>query len=179
MGKRKKKTYQPLDVKPSEQPDSPNGTKYFSVSLLNLLTKGEIITLEVLYILTHSLKPFPEEISQSESQLVYYHDSATILSPYAIKQQTTYIKTPSTKVESYTKVDPTNRVDKELKYGPYDDQPPYSYSPIIIHCENNNPFSVVEELVREVEISHWGSIQITEHYKLVHAGARHKGIFSR
>ncbi|KAF9594713.1 hypothetical protein IFM89_034696 [Coptis chinensis] len=41
------------------------------------------------------------------------------------------------------------------------------------------PFAVVQELLREVEISHWGSVQVTEHYKLVHAGARHKGIFSR
>ncbi|RVW84349.1 Dolichyl-diphosphooligosaccharide--protein glycosyltransferase subunit 1B [Vitis vinifera] len=179
VGKRKKKTYQPLDVNPSEQPDSPNGTKYFSVSLLKPLGKGESVTLEVFYILTHSLEPFPVEISQSESQLVYYRDSAIILSPYAIKQQTTYIKTPGTKVESYTRVDPTIHAGKELKYGPYDEQPPYSYSPIVIHFENNNPFAVVEELVREVEISHWGSIQITEHYKLVHAGARHKGIFSR
>ncbi|KAF9596640.1 hypothetical protein IFM89_012763 [Coptis chinensis] len=42
-----------------------------------------------------------------------------------------------------------------------------------------SPFAVVQELLREVEISHWGSVQVTEHYKLVHAGARHKGIFSR
>lgn len=179
MGKRKKKTYQPLDVNPSEQSESPNETKYLSVSLLNPLAKGESVTLEVLYVLTHSLEPFPAEISQSESQLVYFRDSAIILSPYAIKQQTTYIKMPSTKVESYTRVDPLKRANKELEYGPYYDQPPYSYSPIIIHFENNNPFVVVEELVREVEISHWGSIQITENYKLVHAGARHKGIFSR
>ncbi len=179
VGKRKKKSYLPLDVNPTELPDAPNGTKYFSISLLNPLGTGESATLEVLYILTHSLEPFPAEISQSESQLVYYRDSAIILSPYHIKQQTTFFKTPSTKLESFTKVEPTNRACTELKYGPYENHPPYSFSPIIVHFENNNPFAVVEELVREVEISHWGSIQITEHYKLKHAGARHKGVFSR
>lgn len=179
VGKRKKKSYLPLDVNPTELPDAPNGTKYFSISLLNPLGTGESATLEVLYILTHSLEPFPAEISQSESQLVYYRDSAIILSPYHIKQQTTFFKTPSTKLESFTKVEPTNRAGTELKYGPYENHPPYSFSPIIVHFENNNPFAVVEELVREVEISHWGSIQITEHYKLKHAGARHKGVFSR
>ncbi|KAF8395233.1 hypothetical protein HHK36_019175 [Tetracentron sinense] len=179
VGKRKKKNYVPLDVNPTELPDGPNGTQFFSISLLNPLNTGESITLEVLLILTHSLEPFPREISQSESQLVYYHDSAIILSPYHIKEQTTYIKTPSTKVESFTTVEPTNRLGTELKYGQYDGRPPYSFSPIIVHFENNHPFAVVEELVREVEISHWGSIQITEHYKLVHGGARHKGIFSR
>ncbi|XP_048326357.1 dolichyl-diphosphooligosaccharide--protein glycosyltransferase subunit 1B [Ziziphus jujuba] len=178
-GKRKKKTYLPLDVNPTEVPDAPNETKYFSVSLLNPLNKGETATLEVLYILTHSLEPFPAEISQSESQLVYYRDSAEVLSPYYIKQQTTFIRIPSSKIESFTKVEPTNRASTELKYGPYNDRAPYSFSPILVHFENNNPFAVVEELVREVEISHWGSIQVREHYSLVHAGARHKGVFSR
>ncbi|KAL4621464.1 hypothetical protein ACB092_06G229600 [Castanea dentata] len=179
VGKRKKKSYLPLEVNPTELPDAPNGTKYFSVSLVNPLSAGETLTIEVLYILTHSLEPFPVEISQSESQLVYYHDSAIILSPYDIKKQTTFLKTPSTKLESFTKVEPTNRAGTELKYGPYENQSPHSFSPIIVHFENNNPFAVVEELVREVEISHWGNLQITEHYKLMHAGARHKGVFSR
>ncbi|KAL6980346.1 Dolichyl-diphosphooligosaccharide--protein glycosyltransferase subunit 1B [Sarracenia purpurea var. burkii] len=179
VGKKKKKSYSPLDVKPTEVPEAPNRTKYFSISLLNQLSVGGSVTLEVFYILTRSLEPFPLEISQSESQLVYYHDSAIILSPYHIRQQITFIKTPSTKVESFTRVEPTDLADTEIKYGPYEDRPPYSFSPIIVHFENNNPFAVVEELVREVEISHWGSLQITERYKLVHAGARHKGVFSR
>ncbi|KAG5075393.1 hypothetical protein JHK84_056624 [Glycine max] len=178
-GKRKKKTYVPLDVKSAELPDGPNGTKFFSITLLTPLSKGETTTLEVLYILTHSLEPFPVEISQSESQLVYFRDSAILLSPYHVKQQTTFIKTPSTRVESFTVMDPTKRAGTELKYGPYENHPPYSYSPVLIHFENNNAFAVVEELEREIEISHWGSIQVTERYSLVHAGARHKGVFSR
>ena len=178
-GKKKKKTYLPLDVKPTEQPDAPNDTGYFLVSFATPLTPGETVTLEVLYILTHSLEPFPSEIAQSESQLVYYRDSAVILSPYHIKQQTTFFKTPSARVESFTSVDPANRAGKEIKYGPYEDRAPYSYAPVIVHFENNSPFAVVEELVREIEISHWGSLQITENYRLTHGGARHKGVFSR
>ncbi|KAK7279643.1 hypothetical protein RJT34_24699 [Clitoria ternatea] len=178
-GKRKKKTYVPLDVKSAELLDGPNGTKFFSITLLTPLSKGETTTLEVLYILTHSLEPFPAEISQSESQLVYFRDSAILLSPYHVKQQTTFIKTPSTRVESFTVVEPTKRAGTELKYGPYENRPPYSYSPVLVHFENNNPFAVVEELEREIEISHWGNLQVTERYSLVHAGARHKGVFSR
>ncbi|XP_058094499.1 dolichyl-diphosphooligosaccharide--protein glycosyltransferase subunit 1B isoform X2 [Magnolia sinica] len=178
-GKRKKRTIVPLDVNPTELPDTPNGAQLFSVSLQKPLNTGETVTLEVLLILTHSLEPFPTEIGQSDSQLVYYRDSAIILSPYNIIEQTTYVKTPSTKLESYTRVDPTNRAGTELKYGRYDDRSPYSFSPIIVHFENNHPFAVVEELERELEVSHWGSLQITERYKLVHAGAKHKGVFSR
>ncbi|KMT17367.1 hypothetical protein BVRB_2g038230 [Beta vulgaris subsp. vulgaris] len=177
-GKKKRKTYTSLDINP-KLPDGPNGTKYFSITLLNPMKAGEAVTLEVLYILTQSLEPFPSEISQSESQLVYYRDSAIILSPYPIEQQTTFIRTSNTRVESFTNVEPTNRAGLELKYGPYNDQPPHSFSPIIVHFENNNPFIVVEELVREIEISHWGSVQVREHYKLAHAGARLKGAFSR
>lgn len=117
-GKRKKKTYVPLDVKSAELPDGPNGTKFFSITLLTPLSKGETTTLEVLYILTHSLEPFPVEISQSESQLVYFRDSAILLSPYHVKQQTTFIKTPSTRVESFTVMDPTKRAGTgEYEYG--------------------------------------------------------------
>lgn len=147
--------------------------------MLKPLNTGEATNLEVLLVLTHSLEPFPTEIGQSESQLVYYRDSAFILSPYHIREQATYLKTPNTKVESYTVVNPTSVAGTEIKYGRYDNHPPYSYSPILVHFENNHPFGVVEELVRQVEVSHWGSLQITEHYKLVHAGAKHKGIFSR
>ncbi|KAJ8540240.1 hypothetical protein K7X08_030159 [Anisodus acutangulus] len=173
--KKKNKSYLPLDVKPTDLPDGPNGTKYYLIHLLKPLGKGEAISLEVLYMLTHSLEPFPEEISLSEPQLVYYRDSAKFLSPYPIKQQATFLKTPTSRVESFTRVVPADRANTELRYGPYEEQPPYSYSPVIVHFENNNVFAVVEELVREIEISHWGSIQVTEHYKLVHAGARHKG----
>ncbi|KAG9445615.1 hypothetical protein H6P81_011743 [Aristolochia fimbriata] len=178
-GKRKKKTHVELSINPTESPNAPNGAKLFSISLLKPLKSGESATLEVLLILTHSLEPFPAEIGQSESQLVYYRDSALMLSPYHVKEQTTYIKTPTTKVESFTRVDPTVRSGTEIKYGRFAEQPPYSFSPIVVHFENNHPFAVVEELVREVEVSHWGSLQITEHYRLVHAGARHAGGFSR
>lgn len=178
-GKRKKKTYVPLSVNPTELPNTPNGAKLFSISLHNPLKSGEKAVIEILYVLTHSLEPFPAEIGQSESQYVYYRDSAVLLSPYHVAEQITFIKTPNNKVESYTTVDPTQRAGMEIKYGHYHDHPPYSFSPIIVHFENNNPFAVVEELVRVVEISHWGSLQITEHYKLKHAGARHKGVFSR
>ncbi|PWA67104.1 ribophorin I [Artemisia annua] len=178
-GKKKKKTLHTLDAKPSDQADGPNGAKFFSISLRNPLSTGGSVSIEVSYILTQSLEPFPVEISQSEPQLVLFRDSSSILSPYPIKQQTTVIRTPSTRVESFTRVEPSSQLRTELKYGPYENKPAFSYTPILVHFENNNPFAVVEELVREIEISHWGNLQITEHYTLVHNGARHKGGFSR
>uniref|UniRef100_A0A0A9CWS0 Dolichyl-diphosphooligosaccharide--protein glycosyltransferase subunit 1 n=1 Tax=Arundo donax TaxID=35708 RepID=A0A0A9CWS0_ARUDO len=178
-GKRKKKTYLPLSVEASDLAATPNGARLYSVLLGTPLKPAEATTLEVLYVLTHSLEPFPAEISQSESQLVYYRDSAVLLSPYHVLEQVTYIKMPSNRIESFTRMDPTNRAGTEVKYGTYNNQVPNSYLPILVHYENNRPFAIVEELVRKVEISHWGNIQITEQYKLKHGGARHKGVFSR
>lgn len=178
-GKRKKKAYVPLSVKASDLASAPNGARLYSVFLSSPLKPAEVTTLEVFYVLTHSLEPFPAEISQSESQLVYYRDSAVLLSPYHVLEQVTYIKMPSNRVESFTRVDPTSRVGTEVKYGTYYNQLPNSYLPILVHYENNRPFAIVEELVRKMEISHWGNLQITEQYKLKHGGARHKGVFSR
>jgi len=179
-GKRKKKTYVPLSVEASDLASTAlNGSRLYSVLLGAPLKPGETTTLEVLYVLTHTLEPFPAEISQSESELVYFRDSAVLLSPYHVLEQVTYIKTPNNRIEFFTRVDPTSRAGTELKYGTYKNQVPNSYLPILVHYENNHPFAVVEELVRKVEISHWGNVQITEHYKLRHGGARHKGVFSR
>ncbi|KAL6844278.1 hypothetical protein ACP4OV_025951 [Aristida adscensionis] len=178
-GKRKKKAYVPLSVEASDLTATPNGARLYSVLLSTPLKPGEATTLEVFYVLTHSLEPFPAEIGQSESQLVYYRDSAVLLSPYHVLEQVTYIKMPTNRIESFTRVDPTTRSGTEVKYGTYNNQMPNTYLPILVHFENNHPFAVVEELVRKVEISHWGNIQITEQYKLKHGGARHKGVFSR
>ncbi|EPS62688.1 hypothetical protein M569_12100, partial [Genlisea aurea] len=176
--KKKKTSYVPLAVNPAKR-EAPNDTKFYAVTLLKPLERSESTTLEILYVLTHSLEPFPAEISQSESQMVYYQDSAVILSPYHIKHQATLLKTPSKKIESFTRVEPSRASGSEITYGPFEDRAPFSYSPIISHFENNSPFAFVEELEREIEISHWGSISVTEHYKLANAGAKHKGIFSR
>ncbi|XP_062227289.1 dolichyl-diphosphooligosaccharide--protein glycosyltransferase subunit 1B [Phragmites australis] len=178
-GKHKKKAYIPLLVEASDLAATPNGARLYSVLLGTPLKPGEATTLKVLYVLTHSLEPFPAEISQSESQLVYYRDSAVLLSPYHVLEQVNYIKMPSNRIESFTRVDPTSRAGTEVKYGTYNNQMPNSYLPILVHYENNRPFAIIEELVRKVEISHWGNVQITEQYKLKHGGARHKGVFSR
>uniref|UniRef100_A0A3B6JMS5 Dolichyl-diphosphooligosaccharide--protein glycosyltransferase subunit 1 n=1 Tax=Triticum aestivum TaxID=4565 RepID=A0A3B6JMS5_WHEAT len=114
-----------------------------------------------------------------KGKILHLDDSSHYLSPYPVKVQTLSIRLPGGRVESYTKYGNTKLVDSELKYGPYEDVPPFSYNPIIVHFENNNPFAVAKELIREIEISHWGNVQITEHYNIVHGGARLKGEFSR
>uniref|UniRef100_A0A0D9WEV0 Dolichyl-diphosphooligosaccharide--protein glycosyltransferase subunit 1 n=1 Tax=Leersia perrieri TaxID=77586 RepID=A0A0D9WEV0_9ORYZ len=152
---------------------------FFSASLSKALEERKTLHLDVLTVFTHSVQPFPEEITQAESQLVVYQDSAQYLSPYPVKVQTLSIRLPGGRVESYTKYPNAKLSDSELKYGPYEDLPPFSYSPMVVHFENNNPFAVAKEVIREIEISHWGNVQITEHYNIAHGGAKLKGEFSR
>lgn len=165
-----------VNVQPEALP--PNLTSY-SVSFPNELKQGELFTLEVLSVFTHLLEPFPEEISQADDQLVLFQDSAVYLSPYEVLAQSLTLKMPSQRVESYTKLQNSKLVDSEIRYGPYENVKSFSYNPIVVHYENNQPFAVAQELLREIEISHWGSVKVVEHYTLVHGGARTKGGFSR
>lgn len=159
--------------------DIPSSLATYSVTLPKGLGKGESLTLDILTVFTHILQPFPEKITQADIQLLLFQESAQYLSPYPMKVQSLNVKLPEARIESYTKLENTKLQGSELKYGPYENLPPFSYLPIVIHFENNQPFAVAKELVREIEISHWGNVQITEHYNLVHGGAQSKGEFSR
>lgn len=49
----------------------------------------------------------------------------------------------------------------------------------MIHYENNAPFLTITNLLRVIEVSHWGNIAIEETIDLLHTGAILKGPFSR
>ena len=166
----------PLEVEEVLEQDT---VTLYTVSLPIPLKQGEVINVEFYVALSHLMKPFPEEIGQSESQFVEYSDDAYILSPYPIKSQLSIFKLASSRIESYTKAEATKVVDSEIRYGPFEGTKALASKPINLHFENNHPFAVVEELVREVEISHWGNVYVTENYRLGNEGARLKGSFSR
>lgn len=178
-GKSKPSSGVGLPVEVVRPKDVPPSLTIYSVSLPKGLGKGDSLTLDVLAVFTHSLQPFPEKINQADIQLLLFQESAHYLSPYAVKVQSLTVKLPDARIESYTKLGNAKLQGSELKYGPYENLPPFSYLPIVVHFENNQPFAVAKELVREIEISHWGNIQITEHYSIIHAGAQSKGEFSR
>ncbi|XP_022999654.1 dolichyl-diphosphooligosaccharide--protein glycosyltransferase subunit 1A-like [Cucurbita maxima] len=163
-------------VYPKEMPPT---LKFYSVSLPKGLNKGDGLTFDVFAVFTHVLSPFPETITQADVQFVLFLDTAYFLSPYTVKVQSLSVKLPEARIESYTKLENTKIHGSEIKYGPYENVPPYSFTLIRFHFENNQPFPVAQELVREIEVSHWGSVQITEHYNLVNGGAQNKGGFSR
>ncbi|CAN1127752.1 Dolichyl-diphosphooligosaccharide--protein glycosyltransferase subunit 1A [Linum perenne] len=168
-----------LTIEPASPEGMPQALSFYSVSLPKPLADGDSVTLDILAVFTHSLRPFPEKITQADIQLVLFQDSAHYLSPYHVKAQSLAIKLPPARIESYTKLENTKYHGSEIKYGPYENLPPFSYTPVVLHFEANQPFAVAQELVREIEISHWGNVQVTEHYNIVHGGAISKGEFSR
>ncbi|XVE94380.1 hypothetical protein REPUB_Repub02eG0003700 [Reevesia pubescens] len=174
-----KNSFVALPVEVANPKDMPPALTFYSVSLPKGLAEGESFTFDVLAVFTHALRPIPEQITQADIQLVIYQESAYYLSPYAVKVQSLSVKLPDLKIESYTKLENTKIHGSEIKYGPYENLPPFSYSPVVLHFESNHPFAVAQEFVREIEISHWGNVQVTEHYKLIHGGAQSKGEFSR
>ena len=179
-GRYSKKSYEPLCVQASHHPPTKNGGLLYSVLLNTHLKPGEATTLQVVYVLTDVLDPYPAKavIPSSASQLVYYFDSAVLISPYHVLEQVTYIKMPSNMLESNTVVDPTSWASAEVKYGPYYNQMPVTFLRINLHYEKR-PFLAFEKLERKVDIPRWGHIKVTDQYKMRHDDAWYKRIFSR
>lgn len=61
----------------------------------------------------------------------------------------------------------------------YSDLKPFNYVSHRVHGVNNEPQVYFSEVVREIEVSHWGNIAITEFYKIKNIGPELKGEFSR
>ncbi|XP_032669593.1 dolichyl-diphosphooligosaccharide--protein glycosyltransferase subunit 1 [Odontomachus brunneus] len=152
---------------------------FFSVDLANHLAPRRTLTIEIETVLTHELVPHPKSISQQEKQLVKYTGNVYAYLPYAVTKQTTYVGLPSRNIESYTKVKPVSQTGSAIVYGPFEKQPPYAHTELVVHFENNNKFLTVTRLERTIEISHWGNIAVEEHVDLLHTGALLKGPFSR
>lgn len=159
--------------------DSPKGQLY-RIDFKTDLAAGKDVQFEIETVFFDQQKPFPTEISQLEKQLVVFTGNNYYYSLYPTKKQTTVVNLASDKTESYSnKLKPVSKSDSAITYGPYEDVKPFEQNELKIHYENNSPFLRVNNLVRTIEVSHWGNIAIEETIDLVHYGAQLKGSFSR
>lgn len=166
-----------LSVEPTGERD---GFSVYRVQLSKGVRESDKAVVKVTTHHTHSLTPFPAEITQLEGQLVVFKGSAYIPSPYTSTKQLTTVKLPSRpRVESHTQVKPTSLEGESLKYGPYKNVAPASSAPVEVHYQNNAPFMTVTNLDKEIEVSHWGNVAVEEQYDLLHTGAKLKGGFAR
>ena len=142
--------------------------------------KGDRVKVVVYEVFRGLLVPFPKEIKQSEPQLITTTQNSRFFSPYKSRVQSTVFKLSSSKIISYTKIEPNHGADKEIEYGPFENVAANSVVDVVVHSENNSPFLTITDLTRWVEVSHWGgNIAIEEAIKLQHSGAKLKGSFSR
>uniref|UniRef100_A0A6B2EEF0 Dolichyl-diphosphooligosaccharide--protein glycosyltransferase subunit 1 n=1 Tax=Phlebotomus kandelakii TaxID=1109342 RepID=A0A6B2EEF0_9DIPT len=136
-----------------------------------------VIYIETVF--TKSLQPYPEQITQSDKQLVRYFGHLYFYSPYKTLSQKTTVHLASRSVESYTQVKPVSQSDTVINYGPYENVGAFAEEELVVHYENHSPFLTVTRLERTIEVSHWGNIAVEETIDMVHSGANLKGSFSR
>ena len=147
---------------------------FFKVSLTSPLSKGKTATYDVESSFSHVLKPFPKEIGQSDKQLVVYIGNTVVYSPYEIKEQKTTVKLSSAVIESYSRLKPSSSSDSSITYGPYKNSKTYRTHEMRVHFENNSPFLTISEMLRWIEVSHWGNVAVEETYHMKHQGAQLK-----
>lgn len=150
-----------------------------TITLQSSLEPGKTTQLTIEYVLAKSLEPYPAKITQRERQLVRFTTTQNLYSPYPTTESKTIIKLSSRTVENYTKLKPVQQNDATLTYGPNKQVPAGHLEKIMVHLENNSPFLTVTNLLRTVEVSHWGNIAIEEFVDMLHTGATLKGSFSR
>jgi len=137
------------------------------------------VSLKVTAVFTELLKPYPAEITQLEDQRVELLGNHYISSPYHTGSQKTTVKLASSKIESYSRLEPNSQSSSSVVYGPYKEIPAFANSPMKVHYVNNKPFAKFTQAEREIEVSHWGNIAVEETYELRNVGAKLKGGFSR
>jgi len=158
--------------------DSAKGL-FYRVDFKTDLSAGKSLTFEVEVVLFDELKPYPTEITQAEKQLVLFKSNHYYYSLYSTKTQKTTVNLGSDKAESYSQLKPASKSDSTIIYGPYENIKPFEQNEMSIHYENNSPFLRVTNLLRTIEVSHWGNIACEETIDLLHYGANLKGSFSR
>ncbi|GMT25055.1 hypothetical protein PFISCL1PPCAC_16352, partial [Pristionchus fissidentatus] len=155
------------------------GFAVYKLVLPKKVEAGASETVNVEYVLVQSLVPFPEQITQDETQYVVYTGNAHISSPYSVDKQKTTVVFGSGKLQSFTNVAPSKQLGEKVVYGPYSNTAAKTFTEIRVHYENVSPFIVATTVERLIEISHWGNIAIEEKIQIVHKGAKLTGSFSR
>jgi oligosaccharyltransferase complex subunit alpha (ribophorin I) len=123
------------------------------------------------------MQPLPKHISTQEDQKMILEDNLYFFTPYTVVSQSTTYKLTATPL-SYTDDDGKVR-GSTLDYRFPSTVSGFQRRPNRIHFDNNTPFVIFTEIVKTIEVSHWGNIYVEESYKLENQGAEFKGEYSR
>ena len=73
----------------------------------------------------------------------------------------------------------TDKKQRVIRYGPYKDACPLLFDFLNIHFTNNGPMAIFTEASKTYEVSHWGNINVEEHFEIFNEGAAVKGEWGR
>ena len=127
------------------------------------------------------MTPYPKRIGIFDQQLMLFVDNVHFITQYKTLKAETIVKFPNSEIESYTKPSDVyyDIKGKTLRYGPVVDLPSFALLEFRAHYQNPKPIPYFTKVVREIEVSHWGNIAVSDWYTLVNRGAEIKGEFSR
>lgn len=168
---------------PASPTHTPRGFVLYDVVMTKGATvaKGEEGRIQLTAHYTHSLSPYPAEVTQKDQQYAEYYDAHLWPSPYTTDTQTTTLKCPSKDILSYSEQNPVKKSATKVTYGPYTQTKPYAstFGSLKVHFHIHAPFLTLTNVVKEIEVSMWGQVSVEEVYDLSHTGAKLKGGFSR
>lgn len=88
------------------------------------------------------------------------------MSVYKINKQKTQIYLDTRQMVSITEDETLDKKSKQVSYGPFKDVEPLKHEFMRVHYQKNTPLPIFTESSRTIEISHWGNINIEEHFEL-------------
>lgn len=169
--------YAKCNGKPCDVKSVKSTGEYYEYKIEPKLDAGKM---EIHMQYTHSLVPYPNEILQSEKQFVVFEVNKRWLTNYETKWEQLSIKLPNNDVEYYT---PDGVLKgKKVVFGPYEKTIGNAVEKMDmarVHFRNHAKFMTLTNVVKEIEVSMWGSVSVEETYDLMHTGAKLKGGFSR
>lgn len=79
----------------------------------------------------------------------------------------------------YTPDVTADKKSRSLKYGPFKNIEPLTFSEVMFHYKHNKPMPIFQEVKKTIEVSHWGNINVDEYYEMFNEAAGIKGEFGR
>ena len=107
------------------------------------------------------------------------YDSKYFLTPYFVETQVTTYLLEKHRILAYSEDEKVKAVDQGLRYGPYSDVQPLTFTQIRVSFTYEEPLIILTEARRSVEISHWGNIPVEEYFDMVNIGGDLLGEYNR
>lgn len=106
------------------------------------------------------------------------YESKYFLSVYPTASSTLIMNVKKENVHFTSEAPSTNDANR-LKYGPFKNIEPLSFSQLQIFFTYPFPLPVFRTATRDIYVSHWGSVAVDEYFSIFNEGAGIKGQFSR